>query len=96
MEVIMVRADEKEKIRELGGGPNFSPAQIGSMSCLRCGGLMVFEVFTDLLESAKALECAPKRCVQCGDVVDSVILRNRLMPQEPMSDSGYRKLFAEQ
>lgn len=36
--------------------------------CLRCGGLMVMEQLLDL---------QARRCVQCGEVVDPVILRNR-------------------
>lgn len=36
--------------------------------CARCGGLMVTEQVADL---------PAHRCVQCGEVVDSVILQNR-------------------
>lgn len=38
------------------------------MHCSRCGGLMVAELLIDL---------PSHRCVQCGDVVDPVILHNR-------------------
>ena len=36
--------------------------------CSRCGGLMVMDQLIDL---------PSERCVQCGDVVDPVILLNR-------------------
>jgi len=48
-------------------------------TCTRCGGLMVNDFFMDLLNSTGELEFAAKRCVQCGEVVDPVIQRNRLL-----------------
>jgi len=39
--------------------------------CLRCGGLMVAEWCEDLSDYTA------QRCVQCGEMVDPVILRNR-------------------
>ena len=50
-------------------------------TCTRCGGLMVNEICLDLWNSASELECNARRCVQCGDVVDAVILRNRRVGQ---------------
>lgn len=45
--------------------------------CVRCGGLMVGEFCMDLLGSSGEQDCPLVRCVQCGDVVDAVIERNR-------------------
>jgi len=39
--------------------------------CPRCGGLMVAEWCEDLSDYTA------QRCVQCGEVIDPVILRNR-------------------
>jgi len=39
--------------------------------CSRCGGLMVAEWCEDLSDYTA------QRCVQCGEVIDPVILRNR-------------------
>ncbi len=50
-------------------------------SCLRCGGLMVRDFCTDLLNGASGLESTTSRCVQCGDVVDPVIRWNRYLQQ---------------
>ena len=46
-------------------------------SCTRCGGLMVDDFCMDVLGNIGEAEFAAKRCVQCGEVVDPVILRNR-------------------
>ena len=48
-------------------------------TCTRCGGLMVQEICLDLFNSTSEVECAARRCVQCGDIIDSVILRNRYL-----------------
>jgi hypothetical protein len=50
--------------------------------CPRCGGLMVADFCMDLLNSTGELECSASRCVQCGEIVDPVILRNRLYLKE--------------
>lgn len=45
--------------------------------CPRCRGLMVWCRFTDLPCEAERMVGPIWRCVSCGEVVDSVILRNR-------------------
>jgi hypothetical protein len=47
--------------------------------CPRCNGLMVAEWCQDLSD------CTAQRCVQCGEVIDPVILRNRGALQGPMT-----------
>jgi len=54
-------------------------------SCHRCGGLMVTEFCADLLSSMRELEFLASRCVQCGEVIDPVILKNRERQQEIMT-----------
>jgi hypothetical protein len=44
--------------------------------CRRCGGLTVPEPFLEL--DIRAADISARRCVQCGDIVDPVILENRL------------------
>ena len=44
-------------------------------SCPRCGGLMVGESCMDLLNGE--LECRASRCIQCGELLDPVILKDR-------------------
>ena len=50
--------------------------------CARCGGLMVNEFCMDLFNSTGELDFAARRCVQCGEVIDPVIERNRRLRQE--------------
>jgi len=78
----MAMADQKERIDAIQSQSALSSALLRSI-CLRCGGLMVNEVSLDLLNGSSELECATKRCVQCGDILDPVILRNRRIRQEP-------------
>jgi len=51
-------------------------------ACTRCGGLMVNDFCMAVLNSTGELEVVAKRCVQCGEVVDPVIERNRQVRQE--------------
>ena len=55
------------------------PSRSGRVECKRCGGLMVGQFYIDLLNSEP--ECVASRCVQCGEVVDPVILANRSVPR---------------
>ena len=80
----MARAEQKEQIGELQSQSDFSPVLLRSI-CLRCGGFMVNEVSMDLRNSTSELECATRRCVQCGDIVDAVILRNRSLHRQSVA-----------
>ena len=42
------------------------------MQCLRCRGVMVYDKFYGLYEQFWGL-----KCLNCGEIVDSVILENR-------------------
>jgi hypothetical protein len=50
---------------------------LDTMRCSRCGGLMVTEQCFDLHSDGGRLGFPVRRCVQCGEVIDPVILRNR-------------------
>src|SRR5574342_700798 len=63
-------------------------------TCGRCGGLMVSDFCMDLLNSTGELEFAAKRCVQCGEVVDPVIQRNRRLRQESMNVRFAEKMLS--
>lgn len=51
--------------------------QCESSCCSRCGGLLVDERCMDIGESLGGYWFTAMRCVQCGDIIDEVILRNR-------------------
>ncbi len=42
---------------------------------------MVTEICIDLWSSVGEPECKASRCVQCGDVIDSIIVRHRQLAQ---------------
>ena len=71
--------------KKMRGGESISSAVFHESSCARCGGLMVGDFRTDVLHSTGELELAAKRCVQCGEVVDPVIQRNRRLRQESIT-----------
>jgi len=84
MEAIMARAStENTRANQFDGHTVFSAVRLGS-TCARCGGLMVNDFCMDVLNNLGESKVAAKRCVQCGEVVDLVILQNRGARQEPM------------
>lgn len=50
------------------------------MPCTRCGGWMTPDQFMDLLNSTE-LMFDGWRCVNCGEVVDPLVLQNRETPE---------------
>jgi hypothetical protein len=50
---------------------------VSTERCWRCGGLMVIEHCFDFLDDTGRLDFPAQRCVQCGELVDPVILMNR-------------------
>jgi RNase P subunit RPR2 len=48
------------------------------MICRRCHGLMVKEQYRDVYEPSEGVCLNTYRCLQCGEIVDAVILENRL------------------
>ena len=57
-------------------------------TCDRCGGLLVPDFCTDLNNITGEFDCATSRCVQCGDVIDPVIQRNRRLQQINAHNQG--------
>lgn len=49
------------------------------MTCTRCKGLMVVDDLVDLQESCLPMWMRGLRCVSCGNIVDPLIMRNRMM-----------------
>lgn len=58
-------------------------------SCRRCGGYVSIEMCIDLDSDSGYSTFWAHRCIQCGDMVDEVILRNRsLSIPESMSTAA--------
>ena len=85
MEVIMARAFTEKTRAEQIGSHAVSSALPHELTCGRCGGLMVTDFYMDLLFCIGETEFAAKRCVQCGEIVDPVILSNRQLRQNSMA-----------
>lgn len=49
----------------------------GATKCGRCGGLMVIEQCFDFMDGTGHVDFMARRCVQCGEVIDPVIVQNR-------------------
>jgi uncharacterized Zn finger protein len=47
------------------------------MTCTRCQGCMAKDYFIDLMESAESMWMAGWRCLNCGNVLDPVVEKNR-------------------
>jgi hypothetical protein len=48
-------------------------------SCMRCSGLLEHEMCIDLESDTGCCTFWVLRCLQCGDIVDETILRNRAL-----------------
>lgn len=59
--------------------------------CARCGGLMVSDFCMDLVRETGELEFLASRCVQCGEIVDPLILKNRTIQRPSASARIERK-----
>jgi len=52
-------------------------ADISHNTCYRCGGLLVKTFCISPDEGAADFQIPAVKCLQCGDIVDPVILKNR-------------------
>lgn len=51
------------------------------MRCTKCDGFMVVDDLIDMRESYHPMWLRAWRCVACGNVVDPLILRNRMIQE---------------
>ena len=51
------------------------------MRCTKCNGFMVVDDLIDLRESYHPMWIRGWRCVTCGNVIDPLILRHRLIQE---------------
>ncbi len=49
------------------------------MTCTRCEGLMVSDDLIDLQESYHPMRLEGHRCLSCGNIVDPLIQRHRMV-----------------
>ena len=63
-------------------------------TCTRCGGFMVSHWCMNVNYDAGGMEILTKRCLQCGEVIDPVILENRLNPNREELKKKTRPLLS--
>ncbi len=63
-------------------------------TCTRCGGFMVSHWCMNVNYDAGGMEILTKRCLQCGEVIDPVILENRQNPQREIMKKKTRPLLS--
>ena len=93
MKVIMASALTEKTRAEQRRSHTITSAITHESTCVRCGGLMVTDFSMDLLFCIGETEFAAKRCVQCGEIVDAVILRNRGAESKPMTAAFPRRML---
>jgi hypothetical protein len=84
---------------ESNGRPENRPpstSQTGKSACLRCGGLMTTEYYLDLQDDTGQIGITGLRCTSCGEVIDPVILRNRLNPTPDLLHVVKQRNYAQQ
>lgn len=52
-------------------------------ACTRCGGFIVQDSCLDVFDETGEIDLVASRCIQCGDLIDPVISRNRMQKLEP-------------
>lgn len=70
-------------------------AYVAATRCPRCEGLMVVEQCFDLTGDAGHQDCLARRCVQCGEVIDPVILQNRRLKFATVAGPGQKESKCE-
>ncbi len=90
----MARALAEETRAEQIGNHTISSEAPHESTCTRCGRLMVTDFAMDLLFCIGETEFAAQRCVQCGEIVDPVILRNRGITHKPVTPEPAGKMAA--
>jgi hypothetical protein len=60
------------------------------MQCQRCQGCMISDHFMDFLNGSGELDFKGWRCLNCGDITDSVIVRHQQLPSGSSAKSKRR------
>ena len=63
-------------------------------TCIRCGGLLVSTFCISPDEGTCDFQIPVAKCLQCGDVIDPVIMKHRLSKTLPQPQPKKRRQFA--
>jgi hypothetical protein len=64
------------------------------MTCPRCRGLMIGDLFEDIKDDTGRNGFLGWRCVLCGEILDPVIVTNRTVRPTPMVSATRRRYTA--
>ncbi len=64
-------------------------------SCRRCGGFFILDCLFDFFDAAGKMWCTAFRCVQCGNIVDSLILKHQATEQLPNPKKQHHRRWAK-
>ena len=64
--------------------PSLARVPSPASGCRRCGGILVDEHCMDVGEEGSGNRFWGMRCIQCGEVIDETILRNRFTSIETL------------
>ena len=65
------------------------------MTCNRCAGTLVQDWLTDILDETGNTRCEGLRCINCGNIQDSLIRRHQeyaLAGRLPSREGGRRRM----
>src|SRR6185295_108745 len=68
------------------GSPTHSAPS--SIACRRCGGMLVRDHCMDMDLGLMERGQWARRCIQCGDLIDEIILRNRSASRQTLQEIG--------
>ena len=60
-------------------------------SCIRCKGMLAPESLLDLLDNTGQMHRWAYRCIQCGDILDPLILKHRTGDVLPSPQNVHRR-----
>ena len=64
-------------------------------SCIRCNGMLIPESLFDLLDNSGEMRRWAYRCIQCGDVVDPLIIQHRTCEELPSPQNVHRRRWTK-
>ena len=71
--------------------PAFSPLPDASLLCPRCEGLFVQEFCMDIQDGTGENGFWALRCLQCGELLDPLILQHRTLEPHPVLEGRSRQ-----
>ena len=70
-----------------------SNLSLNQKNCQRCGGFMITDRCLDVVSDTGEVGIAVRRCIQCGDVIDPTIIRNRRLPAGDRHEGPKRRNY---